>query len=65
MEAKGLTEDQALIKDAFENIGIRDYVMVEKNGVKIAVMGIIGIDSVACIAVAKSGKGRDKKIRKI
>ena len=50
MEAKGLTEDQALIKDAFENIGIRDYVMVEKNGVKIAVMGIIGIDSVACIA---------------
>ena len=50
MEAKGLTADQELIKDAFENIDIKDYVMVEKNGVKIAVIGMIGIDSVACIA---------------
>ena len=49
MEAKGLTDDQAMLKAAFDNIGMKDYVMVEKNGVKIAVLGIIGIDSIACI----------------
>ena len=49
MEEKGLTDDQAMLKAAFDNIGMKDYVMVEKNGVKIAVLGIIGIDSIACI----------------
>lgn len=49
MEAKGLTEDQEMLKAAFEKIGMKDYVMVEKNGVKIAVTGMIGIDSIACI----------------
>ncbi|MBE5956872.1 MAG: bifunctional metallophosphatase/5'-nucleotidase [Lachnospiraceae bacterium] len=49
MEEKGLTKDQEMLKAAFEKIGMKDYVMVEKNGVKIAVTGMIGIDSIACI----------------
>lgn len=48
MEAQGLTEDQRLLKDAFEAYGLRDYVVVEKGDVRIAVFGIFGEDSLAC-----------------
>ncbi len=48
MKGAGLSEDQQLLYDAFENYGVRDYVVVEKNGVKIAVTGVFGIDSLAC-----------------
>lgn len=48
MEAQGLTEDQQLLKDAFEAYGLRDYVVVEKGDVRIAVFGIFGEDSLAC-----------------
>ena len=49
MEAAGLTEEQALLKDAFENYGIKEYVMVEKDGVNIAVTGLFGQDCFNCV----------------
>lgn len=49
METEGLTDDQILLQKAFENYGIKDYIMVEKNGVNIAITGIFGIDALACV----------------
>lgn len=48
VEEKGLTEDQTLLKSAFENMGVKDYIVVEKNGVKIAITGVFGLDSLDC-----------------
>lgn len=48
MQDAGLTEDQQLLYDAFENYGIKDYTIVEKNGVKIAVIGVFGEDALDC-----------------
>lgn len=48
MKSAGLTQDQQLLYDAFEDFGIEDYIVTEKNGVRIAVLGVFGIDSLAC-----------------
>ena len=48
MEAEGLTEEQQLLKDAFEVYGMKDYVVLTKGDVKIAVLGIFGEDSLSC-----------------
>lgn len=48
MESAGLTEDQQVLYDAFRNMNVRDYMMTEKNGVKIAVIGVFGIDALDC-----------------
>lgn len=48
MEAEGLTEDQQLLKDAFSAYGIKDYVILDKGDVRIAVLGVFGKDSLAC-----------------
>lgn len=48
MEAEGLTEDQQLLKDAFDHYGARDYIVVDKGGVKIAILGVFGEDALAC-----------------
>ena len=48
MEKAGLTEGQQQIKDAFENYGVKDYVVVQKGDVKIAVFGVFGKDSLDC-----------------
>ncbi len=45
MEAKGLSEGQQSLKAAFENYQIKDYVMLEKNGVNIAVIGVFGSEA--------------------
>lgn len=50
MKEAGLTEDQQLILEAFENYGVRDYVVVDKGGVKIAIIGMFGEDAEACVA---------------
>ena len=50
MKASGLTEDQKLILDAFENYGVKDYIVVEKGSVKIAIIGVFGKDAEACVA---------------
>ena len=49
MEANGLTEDQKLLKEAFDNYGMKDYTVVEKGNVKIAVIGVFGVDALACV----------------
>lgn len=49
MEEAGLTEDQKLLKDAFENYGVKDYIVLDKNGVKIAITGIFGEDCLDCV----------------
>lgn len=48
MEAEGLTEEQQLLKDAFDAYGMTDYTMITKGDVKIAVLGVFGEDSLAC-----------------
>lgn len=48
MEAEGLTEEQRLLKDAFEKYGMRDYTVITKGDVRIAVLGIFGEDSLTC-----------------
>ena len=49
MKAKGLTNDQQLILQAFEAYGAKEYLMLEKNGVTIAITGVFGIDAKACV----------------
>lgn len=48
MEAEGLTQEQQLLKDAFETYGVTNYTVVTKGDVKIAVLGLFGVDSLAC-----------------
>ncbi len=49
MKAAGFTADQQLLWDAFENYGVEEYIIVEKNGVKIAITGAFGKDCKACV----------------
>ena len=49
MNAAGLTEDQQMLFDAFENLGVKEYVMLEKGDVKVAVTGVFGKDCLACV----------------
>ena len=48
MEADGLTEGQAQIKSAFEEYGVKDYVILHKGDTDIAVFGVFGKDALAC-----------------
>ena len=50
MKAAGLTAEQQLILNAFEKYGVKDYVVVEKGGVDIAIIGVFGKDAEACVA---------------
>ena len=49
MKAAGFTEDQQLLWEAFENFGVKEYIVVEKNGVKIAITGVFGEDCLDCV----------------
>ena len=49
MEAAGLTEAQKRVKEAFETYNVQDYVVLQKGDVSIAVVGVMGNDSIACI----------------
>lgn len=48
MENQGLNEGQQAIKDGFEAYGVKDYVMLQKGDVSVAVIGVFGNDSLAC-----------------
>lgn len=50
MKAVGLTAEQQLIWNAFEKYGVKDYIVVEKGGVDIAIVGVFGKDAEACVA---------------
>lgn len=41
-------EEGELLWQAFEDYGVRPYIMLEKNGVNIAVIGVFGKDALAC-----------------
>ena len=49
MKNAGLTEEQQMLWDAFENLGVKEYVILEKGDVRIAVTGVFGIDCLACV----------------
>ena len=42
MEEAGLNEGQQAVKDAFEAYDVKDYIVLEKGDVKIAVTGVLG-----------------------
>lgn len=48
MEMNGLSEGQKQIQSAFENYGVKDYVVVQKGDVKVAVVGVFGVDALKC-----------------
>ena len=48
MEKAGLNNGQKQIQSAFETYGVKDYVMVQKGDVKIAVVGVFGKDALEC-----------------
>ena len=48
MEKAGLNDGQKQIQSAFETYGVKNYVMVQKGGVKIAVVGVFGKDALEC-----------------
>lgn len=48
MEAAGLSEGQKLLAEGFEAYGIKDYVVLKKGDVDIAVTGVFGKDALAC-----------------
>lgn len=49
MKQNGMTKDQKAIKEGFDTYGVKEYTMVEKNGVKIAVVGSFGSDAYDCV----------------
>ena len=49
MTEKGFTDDQQMLWEAFENYGVKDYIVVEKNGVQIAITGVFGEDCLDCV----------------
>lgn len=49
MEKEGLTEDQKLLAEAFETYGVKEYVVLEKGDVRIAVTGLFGKDCLDCV----------------
>ncbi len=49
MKTAGMTSKQQLLADAFANINVQDYVVVEKNDVKIAIIGVFGMDALNCV----------------
>ena len=49
MHTAGLTEDQKLLLDAFENYGVEEYVILDKGNIKVAVTGLFGQDCYNCV----------------
>ncbi len=50
MKAAGYTKEQELLYTSFENYGVEEYMVVEKNGVDIAVVGVFGENALDCVA---------------
>lgn len=48
MNEAGLNNEQQMLADAFSTYNVKDYIVVEKNGVSIAITGVFGKDSLAC-----------------
>lgn len=50
--ASSTDESSLVLRDAFENYGGKEYTIIERNGVKMGLFGIMGIDSQACAPLA-------------
>lgn len=48
MEAAGLDDGQQQIQSGFEEYGVKDYVVLQKGDVNVAVTGVFGVDALAC-----------------
>ena len=48
MEEAGLSEGQKQIQSAFEKYQVKDYVVVQKGNIKIAILGVFGKDALVC-----------------
>ena len=48
LEEAGLSEGQKQIQSAFEKYQVKDYVVVQKGNIKIAVLGVFGKDALVC-----------------
>ena len=48
MEAAGLNDGQQQILSGFEEYGVKDYVVLQKGDVNVAVTGVFGVDALAC-----------------
>lgn len=48
MEAAGLSDGQQQIQSGFEEYGVKDYVVLQKGDVNVAVTGVFGVDALAC-----------------
>ena len=42
------TQDSALVRQAFDNYGVQDYILLERGGIYYVIFGLMGIDSDAC-----------------
>lgn len=49
MNIAGLTDDQQMLWESFENYGVKEYMVVEKNEVSIAIIGVFGQDALDCV----------------
>ena len=45
---EGYTEDSALVWDALENYGVKDYIILERGGIYYVLFGIFGYDAKDC-----------------
>ena len=44
----GYTQDSALVRQAFDNYGVQDYILLERGGIYYVIFGLMGLDSDAC-----------------
>lgn len=47
-EDPGYSSDSLLVRQAFDNYGVRDYVLLERGGIYFVIFGLMGTDSDAC-----------------
>lgn len=52
-EAGNMTASIADLKRAMENYGVKDYTIVEKNGIKIGIFGVMGDESISMAPMAE------------
>lgn len=50
---EGYDEDAALLREAQENYGVKEYIILERGGVYFAIFGIFGVDADACAPNSK------------
>lgn len=48
-----MTQSLKDLKQAMSNYGVKDYTVIEKNGVKIGVFGLLGKDAASCAPLAE------------